>query len=101
MSRGRRAGGNSGVFDPTRGTCSRLVVTGTTFSETDTRSCFSWDKTSRNQPTEPAIARIAPRTLTEALLTNPANTSLKPKASTIDHAVDAASATQSDSELTS
>jgi len=41
------------------------------FSETDTRSCFSWGNTSRNQPTEPAITRIARRRLTEKLVTIP------------------------------
>jgi len=59
-----------------------LVVTGVIFSETDTRSCFSW-ATHREQPTEPAITRIAPRRLTEKLVTNPAKPNVRPKASTI------------------
>src|SRR6266853_447311 len=62
-------------------------------SSTETRSCFSSGNASRNQPTQPAIARIAPRRLTAILVTSPANSSVKPKARTIGHAVGAGSST--------
>ena len=54
-------------------------------------SCFSCGNTSRNQPTQPASVKIAPRMLTEALVTNPAKTNVRPKARTIGHAVGAGS----------
>src|SRR6266478_5846008 len=47
----------------------------------------STGRTSRNQPTAPATTNIAPRMLTETAVTNPANTSVIPNASTIGHAV--------------
>src|ERR1700682_2739066 len=52
----------------------------------------SWDsagRTLRNQPTAPASAKTTPRKLTEAAVTNPADTKVKPKAITIGHAVGA------------
>src|SRR5260370_8206259 len=54
-------------------------------------SCFSWGNTSRNHPTQPASVKIAPRMLTEALVTNPAKTNVRPKARVIGHAVGAGS----------
>src|SRR5438309_1220548 len=54
-------------------------------------SCFSWGNTSRNQPTQPASVKIAPRMLTEVLVTNPAKTNVRPKARMIGHAVGAGS----------
>src|SRR5260370_1121684 len=55
-----------------------------------TKGAHSWDstgRTSRNQPAAPARANTAPKILTEAAVTNPANTSVNPNASTIGHAV--------------
>src|SRR5260370_32143527 len=54
-------------------------------------SCFSCGNTSRNHPTQPATMKIATRMLTEALVTNPANTNVSPKARMIGHAVGAGS----------
>src|ERR1700688_1203115 len=54
-------------------------------------SCFSWGKTSRNHPTQPAKAKIAPRMLTDALVTNPAKTNVRPNAKMMGHAVGAGS----------
>src|SRR5713226_9965951 len=54
-------------------------------------SCFSCGNTSRNHPTQPASVKIAPRMLTEALVTNPAKTNAIPKARMIGHAVGAGS----------
>src|SRR5713226_1602590 len=54
-------------------------------------SCFSCGNTSRNHPTQPANVKIAPRMLTEALVTNPAKTNVRPKARMIGHVVGAGS----------
>src|ERR1700739_4604072 len=48
--------------------------------------------TCRNQPTQPAIASTAPRTVTETSVRRPANSNVKPKAKTSGHAVGAGSA---------
>src|SRR5205814_9503504 len=45
--------------------------------------------TSRKQPTAAAIISVAPRPLTGALVTGPANSSVVPDASTMGHAVGA------------
>src|SRR5215831_9398940 len=50
-------------------------------------SCFSWGRTSRNQPTKPQSAKIAPSKLTNSVVTNPANNSATPKARTMGHGV--------------
>jgi hypothetical protein len=62
---------------------------GTTSGETGTDSCFSCGSTSQNHPTHPMTVRIAPRILTVALVTSPANNKATPKAATIGHAVGA------------
>src|SRR5260370_39561507 len=43
-------------------------------------SSCSCGKTARNHPTEPTSARAAPRTLTDMLVTSPANRRVAPKA---------------------
>jgi hypothetical protein len=45
---------------------------------------------------QPATVKIAPRMLTDALVTNPAKTNVKPKARTIGHAVGAGSSIEPD-----
>src|ERR1700730_5313806 len=72
-----------------RATWGRLVATVGSFSAIGTDSCFSCGNTSRNQPRDPVSAKITPRMLTELLVTNPANTNVKPNARTIGHAVGA------------
>ena len=73
----------------------RVVVTAGAGRSTGTDSWASCGRTSRNQPTAPAMARIAPSTLTAPLVTNPANSSVIPNASTIGHAVGAGTSTVS------
>src|SRR5271163_1595208 len=46
-------------------------------------------RTSRNQPTAPAMATTAPSMLSDSAVTNPANTSVIPKARASGHAVGA------------
>jgi hypothetical protein len=58
-------------------------------AKTGTDSCFSTGTTSQNHPIDPAAANIAPRTLTETLVTKPAKSNVTPKARTIGHAVGA------------
>src|SRR5580698_5195043 len=84
---GRNARACSGARSKTF-TCARCVCAGTasTISQGIT-TCFSCGSTSRNQPTQPANIRIAPSTLTAALVTRPAMSSMNPKASVIGHAV--------------
>src|ERR1700693_2529184 len=72
-----------------RATWGPLVAGFGSFSAIGRDSCFSCGNTSRNQPRDPVSAKIAPRMLTEALVTNPANTNVKPNARTIGHAVGA------------
>src|SRR5260370_5298458 len=47
---------------------------------TATASSCACGKTARNHPTQPASANAAPRTLTDMLVTSPANRSVAPKA---------------------
>src|SRR5712692_10231875 len=54
-----------------------------------TASSCSCGKTSRNHRTQPANARAAPRTLTDVLVTSPANSSMTPNAKIKGHAVGA------------
>jgi hypothetical protein len=54
-------------------------------------SCLSWGKTSQNHPTQPVTVKNAPRMLTNALVTNPAKTNVRPKARIMGHAVGAGS----------
>src|SRR6185369_14857605 len=75
----------------TRATVGRDVTTAGSSGRTGTASCASCGRTLRNQPTAPAITRTAPRTLTDALVTSPAKSSVVPNASTIGHAVGAGS----------
>src|ERR1700756_3261841 len=56
---------------------------------TGSHSWASTGRTSRNQPTAPAIANIAPRMLTGVAVTIPAHTRVNPNASTIGQAVGA------------
>src|SRR5580704_12080961 len=54
-----------------------------------TTSSCSCGKTSRNHPTQPTSANRAPRTLTDMLVTSPANRRVAPKAKMKGHAVGA------------
>src|SRR5579864_8597012 len=56
---------------------------------TATASSCSCGKTARNHPTQPASASAAPRTLTDVLVTSPANRRVAPKAKMKGHAVGA------------
>src|SRR5271155_294215 len=56
---------------------------------TATASSCSIGKISRNHPTQPASASAAPRTLTDMLVTKPANSRAAPKARMNGHAVGA------------
>src|SRR5258708_33970990 len=56
---------------------------------TATASSRACGKTARNHPTQPASASAAPRTLTEMLVTNPANRRVAPKAKMKGQAVGA------------
>src|ERR1700726_3179264 len=56
---------------------------------TSTFSSRSWGRTSRNHPTQPANASAAPRTLTDMLVTSPANRRVAPKAKMKGQAVGA------------
>src|SRR5271155_1813743 len=56
---------------------------------TATASSCSIGKISRNHPTQPASASAAPRTLTDMLVTSPANRRVAPKARMKGHAVGA------------
>jgi hypothetical protein len=58
-------------------------------AETGTDSCFSCGSTSQNHPTQPTTVKIAPKMLTVAVVTSPANNKATPKAATIGHAVGA------------
>src|SRR5258708_15623209 len=61
------------------------MSSGTT-ATTSSRAC---GKTARNHPTQPASASAAPRTLTDMLVTSPANRRVAPKAKMKGHAVGA------------
>src|SRR5689334_13319850 len=87
VSRGSRARCRPCVIQFTRATAGRLVATGTGSSNTGTDSCFSCGSTSRNQPTYPVRANIAPRILTDTVVSIPANTRVMPNARTIGQAV--------------
>lgn len=90
---GSRARCGSCVIQPTLATAGRLVATGTGCSNTGTDSCCSRGRTSRNQPMHPLTAKIAPKMLTAAVVTIPANTNATPRAKTIGHAVGDGSST--------
>jgi hypothetical protein len=75
------------------------VATAAGSATTGTDSISSCGRTARNQPTEPLTAKIAPKMLTEAVVSIPANTSVMPKAKTIGQAVGAGSSTVFDSLL--
>src|SRR5262245_6184445 len=82
-------------MNSTRSTWRRLVLTRCGMCATGTDSIFSCGKTSRNQPTYPQRARIAPKTLTAAFVSMPATTSMTPSARAIGQAVGAGSSTVS------
>ena len=75
--------------DPIRATSRRVVATTGISSEIRTDSCFSRGRTSLNQPTTPAREIIAPSTEIDALVTNPAKSSVRPNANTIGDEVGA------------
>src|SRR5260370_40806314 len=54
---------------------------------TATASSCACEKTARNHPTQPASANAAPRTLTDMLVTSPANRRVAPKATMKGQAV--------------
>src|ERR1700739_4228616 len=64
-----------------------MVLTASNVSIAEPDSCFSCGNTSRNHPMTPLIARIAPRRLTDGLVTIPAKTRVRPKARMIGQAV--------------
>src|ERR1700733_556761 len=72
-----------------RWTASREVPVTISSSTTGAHSRDSTGRTWRNQPVAPAMVNSAPSTLTEAAVTMPANTRVKPKAKTIGQAVGA------------
>src|SRR5258707_13897423 len=69
----------------------RSVLTRTSSGTTVRTTSCARGRTSRNQPTPPAIASTTPRTLTEAAVSRPAKTSVTPAARTMGQAVGAGS----------
>src|SRR3984893_11981935 len=65
----------------------REVVADNSSEDMNNTSSCSRGKTSRNQPTQPASASIAPRTLTGAPVRSPVNISVNPEARTRGHMV--------------
>ena len=59
------------------------MTVGGTPDRTGTDSCFSCGNTSRNHPMYPLTARIAPRTLTDAVVSKSAKTRVMPNVRTI------------------
>src|SRR6516162_10019872 len=66
----------------------------TTSGSTGTISCRSSGNTSRNHPMLPAKLSTTPTRLTKTLVSRPANSSVRPKANTIGHAVGAGNSTK-------
>src|SRR6266478_9238799 len=91
-------GSNARWKSAIRPTLGRVVRIGDPSSATGAHSWDSAGRTSRNQPTAPATARTAPSRLTEAAVTSPAKTSVKPNARTIGHAVAAGASIFSNSD---
>src|SRR5215472_227739 len=88
VSTGSQARTNWGATG-SRSTTRRSVTTRTSSAMTGTATSCSWGKTSRNQPTEPARASTTPRTVTDTLVSRPANIKANPQAKARGHAVDA------------
>src|SRR5580700_1545899 len=88
VSRGSRARGRSGATG-SLSTLPRAVETTIASTPTSIASSFSCGRTSRNHPKHPATNRVAPRMLTEALVTRPAMSSVTPNARMMGQAVGA------------
>src|SRR5882762_343417 len=87
-----RTGSHARTCSPgtgSRSTTLRSVMRRISSGATATDSSCSCGKTARNHPTQPASANADPRTLTDMLVTSPANTRVAPKAKMKGQAVGA------------
>src|SRR5271170_6341451 len=100
VSIGSSARGSSGAIGK-RSTSERILMMMLGGSTASTLSSFSSGNTSRNHPAHPTINKAMPSTLTGALVTRPANSSVMPNARTMGQEVGAGSLTSPGGVLSS